>query len=112
MSFMISLNERTNGHYFALCGQKGNCNHQCITQRVKVVIKSLFCRHDELSLSRQPGKCYDGANNIQGEFNGLEDLILRENQSNILCQFLCSSTFLIFFFFFCLVDNFLNIDGG
>ena len=42
-------------------------------------IDGLFSRHG-LSMSRLRGQGYDGASNIQGEFNGLKTLILKENE--------------------------------
>ncbi|CAL5432198.1 unnamed protein product [Camellia sinensis] len=47
---------------------------------LKAAIESLFCRHG-LSISKLRGQGYDGASNMQGEFNGLKALILRENKS-------------------------------
>jgi hypothetical protein len=47
---------------------------------LKVAIESLFSKHG-LSLSRLRGQGYDGASNMQGEFNGLKALILRKNES-------------------------------
>ena len=47
---------------------------------LKIAIESLFLKHG-LSLSRLRGKGYDGVSNMQGEFNGLKALILRENKS-------------------------------
>ena len=41
-------------------------------------IDGLFSRHG-LSISRLWGQGYDGASNMQGEFNGLKALILKEN---------------------------------
>ncbi|KAH7677424.1 Ribonuclease H-like protein [Dioscorea alata] len=41
-------------------------------------IDCLFAKH-KLSLSRLRGQGYNGASNMQGEFNGLKALILREN---------------------------------
>ncbi|XP_031277629.1 zinc finger MYM-type protein 1-like [Pistacia vera] len=46
---------------------------------LKMALESLFCKHG-LSLSRLRGQGYDGASNMQGEFNGLKSLILRENE--------------------------------
>ncbi|XP_031274098.1 zinc finger MYM-type protein 1-like [Pistacia vera] len=46
---------------------------------LKMTLESLFYKHG-LSLSRLRGQGYDEANNIQGEFNGLKSLILRENE--------------------------------
>jgi hypothetical protein len=47
---------------------------------LKVVIEALFSKHG-LSISRLHGQGYDGASNIQGEFNGLKALILNNNPS-------------------------------
>ncbi|XP_062103433.1 uncharacterized protein LOC133814500 [Humulus lupulus] len=49
-----------------------------ITLALKTAIDRLFSRHG-LSISRLWGRGYDGASNIQGEFNGLKTLILNEN---------------------------------
>ena len=46
---------------------------------LKAAVKDLFARHG-LSLSRLHGQGYDGANNMQCEFNGLKTLILKENE--------------------------------
>ena len=45
---------------------------------LKDAIDRLFSRHG-LSISRLRGQGYDGASNMQGEFNGLKTLILKEN---------------------------------
>ncbi|PON53209.1 hypothetical protein TorRG33x02_305960, partial [Trema orientale] len=45
---------------------------------LKTAINELFSRHN-LSVSRLRGQGYDGASNMQGEFNGLKTLILKEN---------------------------------
>ncbi|XP_057747944.1 uncharacterized protein LOC130967139 [Arachis stenosperma] len=45
---------------------------------LKVALKSLLTKHN-LSLARIRGQGYDGATNMQGEFNGLKSLILKEN---------------------------------
>ncbi|KAL4594939.1 hypothetical protein ACB092_12G055100 [Castanea dentata] len=47
---------------------------------LKAAIEFLFCKYS-LSLSRLRGQGYDGASNMQGEFNGLKTLILKENKS-------------------------------
>ena len=47
---------------------------------LKVAIEFLFNKY-ALSLSRLRGQGYDGASNMQGEFNGLKTLILKENKS-------------------------------
>jgi hypothetical protein len=47
---------------------------------LKLALESLFAKHN-LSLSRVRGQGYDGASNMQGEFNGLKTLILKESNS-------------------------------
>ena len=47
---------------------------------LKAAIEFLFSKY-ALSLSRLRGQGYDGASNMQGEFNGLKTLILKENKS-------------------------------
>nr|XP_023908720.1 zinc finger MYM-type protein 1-like [Quercus suber] len=47
---------------------------------LKAAIEFLFNKY-ALSLSRLRGQGYDGASNMQGEFNGLKTLILKENKS-------------------------------
>nr|KYP47883.1 Zinc finger MYM-type protein 1 [Cajanus cajan] len=47
---------------------------------LKMALDSLFSKYG-LSLSRLRGQGYDGASNMQGEFNGLKSLILKENCS-------------------------------
>ena len=47
---------------------------------LKVAVEDLFCGHG-LSLSRLRGQGYDGASNMQGQFNGLKTLIMKENES-------------------------------
>ncbi|XXG47017.1 hypothetical protein AAC387_Pa02g1731 [Persea americana] len=49
------------------------------TLSLKGAIDLLFSRHG-LSLSRLHGQGYDGASNMQGEFNGLKTLIMRANE--------------------------------
>ena len=46
---------------------------------LKATIDGLFSRHG-LSMSRLRGQGYDGASNVQREFNGLKTLILKENE--------------------------------
>ena len=55
-------------------------NHVSTTTALswKTTLESLFAKHG-LSLSRIRGQGYDGASNMQGEFNGLKSLILKEN---------------------------------
>ncbi|KAJ6887928.1 zinc finger MYM-type protein 1-like [Populus alba x Populus x berolinensis] len=45
---------------------------------LKAAIEALFSKH-RLSISRLRGQGYDGASNMQGEFNGLKTLILNSN---------------------------------
>ena len=45
---------------------------------LKVDVDDLFCRFG-LSIKKLRGQGYDGASNMQGEFNGLKTLILKEN---------------------------------
>ncbi|XP_038698098.1 zinc finger MYM-type protein 1-like [Tripterygium wilfordii] len=45
---------------------------------LKASIEALFATHG-LTISRLLGQGYDGASNMQGEFNGLKALILRDN---------------------------------
>ncbi|CAN6567669.1 unnamed protein product [Malus baccata var. baccata] len=47
---------------------------------LKLAIDDFFSRHG-LSISKLRGQGYDGASNMQGEFNGLKALILNENES-------------------------------
>ncbi|KAM1253096.1 hypothetical protein ACFX2J_041025 [Malus domestica] len=47
---------------------------------LKLAIDDFFSRHG-LSISKLHGQGYDGASNMQGEFNGLKALILNENES-------------------------------
>ena len=47
---------------------------------LKTAVEDLFCRHG-LSLSRLRGQGYDEASNMQGQFNGLKTLIMKENES-------------------------------
>ncbi|XP_077223942.1 uncharacterized protein LOC143857398 [Tasmannia lanceolata] len=46
---------------------------------LKEEIEALLAKHT-LSISRLRGQGYDGASNMQGEFNGLKALILKENE--------------------------------
>ncbi|GAV77293.1 Dimer_Tnp_hAT domain-containing protein/DUF4371 domain-containing protein, partial [Cephalotus follicularis] len=47
---------------------------------LKTAIDMLFSTHG-LSISRIRGQGYDGASNMQGEFNGLKSLIIKENKA-------------------------------
>ena len=49
---------------------------ETLVKCLKEAIESLFAKYG-LSLSRLRGQRYDGAANMQGEFNGLKSLILR-----------------------------------
>ncbi|XP_077222048.1 uncharacterized protein LOC143855878 [Tasmannia lanceolata] len=46
---------------------------------LKEEIEAILAKH-KLSISRLRGQGYDGASNMQGEFNGLKALILKENE--------------------------------
>ena len=46
---------------------------------LKAAVEDLFCRHG-LNLSRLRGQGYDGASNMQGQFNGFKTLIMKENE--------------------------------
>ena len=50
-----------------------------IALSLKAAIDNLFSRH-ELSMYRLGGQGYDGVSNMQGEFNGLKTLIMKENE--------------------------------
>jgi hypothetical protein len=88
---------------------------------LKVAIESLFSKHG-LSLSRLRGQGYDGASNMQGEFNGLKALILRENKSAYYVHCFAHQLQLtlvavaknhnVIAEFFCLVAKLINIVGG
>ena len=54
--------------------------HVASALSLKAAIEFLFSKY-ALSLSRLRGQSYDGASNMQGEFNGLKTLILKENRS-------------------------------
>ncbi|CAN6586936.1 unnamed protein product [Malus baccata var. baccata] len=49
-----------------------------IALSLKATIDEVFSRH-KLSMSRLRGQGYDGASNMQGEFNGLKALIMKES---------------------------------
>ena len=88
---------------------------------LKVAIESLFSKYG-LSLSRLCGQGYDGASNMQGEFNGLKALILRENKSAYYVHYFAHQLQLtlvavaknhnVIVEFFCLVAKLINIVGG
>ncbi|KAL3839148.1 hypothetical protein ACJIZ3_023739 [Penstemon smallii] len=69
---------------------------------LKESIDDLFATHG-LSIDRLRGQGYDGASNMQGEFNGLKAFILRENQSR-KCPYMAG--------LFDLVTMVVNIFGG
>ena len=54
--------------------------HDTTSLSLKASIESLFAKHG-LSMSSLRGQGYDGASNMQGEFNGLKSLIMLENKS-------------------------------
>ena len=88
---------------------------------LKVAVESLFSKHG-LSLSRLRGQGYDGASNMQGEFNGLKALILRENKSAYYVHCFAHQLQLtlvavaknhnVIAEFFCLVAKLINVVGG
>jgi hypothetical protein len=88
---------------------------------LKVAIESLFSKHG-LSLSRLRGQGYDGASNMQGEFNGLKALILRESKSAYYVHCFAHQLQLtlvavaknhnVIAEFFCLVAKLINVVGG
>ena len=47
---------------------------------LKYAIEYLLCEHN-LSLSKLRGQGYNGDSNMQGDINGLKNLILKENKS-------------------------------
>ncbi|XP_031252129.1 zinc finger MYM-type protein 1-like [Pistacia vera] len=49
------------------------------TLSLKATLDNFFSRHG-LSFSRLLGQGYDGASNMQGEFNGLKTLVLKDNR--------------------------------
>ncbi|KAF8393116.1 hypothetical protein HHK36_021357 [Tetracentron sinense] len=53
--------------------------HETTAISLKAAIDELFSKHG-LSISRLRGQGYDGASNMQGEFNGLKTLIMKENK--------------------------------
>ncbi|XP_028055831.1 zinc finger MYM-type protein 1-like [Camellia sinensis] len=88
---------------------------------LKATIESLFCRHG-LSISKLRGQGYDGATNMQGEFNGLKALILRENESAFYVHYFAYQLQLTLVAvakkhidvaeLFCSVANIVNVVGG
>ena len=85
---------------------------------LKAAIEDLFSRHG-LSLSRLRRQGYDGASNMQGEFNGLKTLILKENEYAYYVHFFSHQFQLALVVFaknhiqiatiFNLVDNIVNV---
>ncbi|KAL5552089.1 hypothetical protein UlMin_002265 [Ulmus minor] len=78
---------RADGYCVALCEQQGQVIERFIgiahvpsttALSLKSAIDKLFSRYS-LSISRLRGQGYDGASNMQGEFNDLKALILKEN---------------------------------
>ena len=53
---------------------------------LKDAIDKLFSRYN-LSISRLRGQGYDGVGNMQGEFNGLKTLILKENPCTLYIHY-------------------------
>ncbi|ESR36444.1 hypothetical protein CICLE_v10030092mg, partial [Citrus x clementina] len=60
-------------------GGESFTKHGTTAQSLEEAIDRLFSRHG-LSMSKLRGQGYDGASNMQGEFNGLKTIILRENE--------------------------------
>ena len=88
---------------------------------LKIAIDELFCKNG-LSISNLRGQGYDGASNMQGEFNGLKALILKENdcafyvhcfahQLQLALVALAKNHVLVASFFF-LVTRVVNIVGA
>ena len=67
-------------HCFVIIKRFIGLEHVATTTSIslKEAIDGLFSRHG-LSISRLRRQGYDGASNMQGEFNGLKTLILKEN---------------------------------
>ena len=88
---------------------------------LKDAIDNLFSRY-KLSISSLRGQGYDGANNMQGEFNGLKALILNENPSAFyihcfahqlqLALVAVANKHVEIEAFFDLVDRVVNVVGG
>ena len=88
---------------------------------LKVAVEDLFCRHG-LSLSRLRAQGYDGASNMQGQFNGLKTLVMKENECAYyvhcfahqlqLTLVVVAKNHKKFSTFFNFVANVVNIVGG
>ncbi|XP_031251664.1 zinc finger MYM-type protein 1-like [Pistacia vera] len=88
---------------------------------LKMALELLFSKHG-LSLLRLSGQGYDGASNMQGEFNGLKSLILRENEYAYyvhcfahqlqLTLVAIAKNHISVALFFSLVTNLINVVGG
>nr|KYP72390.1 Zinc finger MYM-type protein 1 [Cajanus cajan] len=88
---------------------------------LKIALDSLFSKYG-LSLSSLHGQGYDGASNMQGEFNGLKSLILKENCSVFYIHFFSHQLQLALVtlakkhvgvaLFFNLVTNISNVVGA
>ena len=57
---------------------------------LKEAIETLFSRH-KLSISKLRGQEYDGASNMRGRVQGIEDTDIERKSNCILCSLLCSS---------------------
>uniref|UniRef100_A0A5B7B014 Putative zinc finger MYM-type protein 1-like n=1 Tax=Davidia involucrata TaxID=16924 RepID=A0A5B7B014_DAVIN len=87
----------------------------------KATIESLFSKHG-LSSSRIRGQSYDGASNMQGEFNGLKTLIMKENELAFyihcfahqlqLTLIIVAKNHVDIAWFFNLVSTLLNVVGA
>ncbi|XP_024038328.1 zinc finger MYM-type protein 1 [Citrus clementina] len=90
-------------------------------QSLKESIDRLFSRHG-LSMSRLRGQGYDGASNMQGEFNGLKTIILRENECAYyihcfahqlqLALIVVSKNHIQIESFFAIIANVVNVVGA
>ena len=88
---------------------------------LKCAIECLLYEHN-LSLLNLRGQGYDGTSNMQGDFNGLKTLILKENKSTFYVHFFAHQLQLTFVAvaknhiniaeFFYVVSNLVTIVGG
>ncbi|XP_059635550.1 uncharacterized protein LOC132277724 [Cornus florida] len=88
---------------------------------LKMAIDNVFSTHG-LSISRLRGQGYDRARNMQGEFNGLKPLILKENEFVFYVHYLTHQIQLALvvvaknhgyiFTFFIFVANVVNVVGA
>ena len=91
------------------------------TISLKAAIDGLFFRHG-LCMSRLRVQGYDGASNMQGEFNGLKTLILKENECAfyvhcfahqlLLALEVVAKNHIQIVFLFSVVTNVVNVVGA